>query len=663
MYIAEMLTANQQFDEALRWHHFVFDPTGSHDKDPLTGNPAPAPQKYWITKPFYQRQMSGPGSYLAESLSNLMNMLATDPSNPSPNTEIAALRSQVADWRKNPFDPHVVAQYRTVAYQKFAVMKYLDTLIAGGDSYFRMDTLESVNIATQWYVCAAELLGVQPEQVPPPAKPLPLTFNELEPQLDAFSNGLVTFENLIPAMPAASGYGPSPPPLPSVLYFCIPQNSQLLTYWSTVNDRLYKIRHCLNIEGVFSPPALFAPPINPMALVEAVASGLDISSALADLDSPLPYYRFTTLLQKANEFNSDVKSLGAALLAALEKNDAEGLALLRQSQELSLLQAVRAVKARQIDDAQFVIDGLNKNLELVTIRREYYASREFMSPGEDIAMGLTGLGLLAQTGAVIADVLAGVMFLIPNFHVGAAGFGGSPQVHISEGGTNVGKAGERGANGLYQIAQAFDWGGRIASTVASYQRRMDDWQNQLNLANKELEQIGKQIASAQAKLDMANMDLANQDLQIANAQAVSQFMLSKYTNQDLYQWMLGQISQTYFQSYQLAYDMAKRAERCYRFEIGVDDSNIIQFGHWDSLKKGLHSGERLQFDLRRLEYAYLDQNRWEFECTKHISLAMLNPLALIALRDHGICTFNLPEELFDLDYTQLTREPENLRDR
>jgi Tc toxin complex TcA C-terminal TcB-binding domain len=67
-------------------------------------------------------------------------------------------------------------------------------------------------------------------------------------------------------------------------------------------------------------------------------------------------------------------------------------------------------------------------------------------------------------------------------------------------------------------------------------------------------------------------------------------------------------------------------------------------------KKGLHAGERLQLDLRRLENTYLDQNCREFECTKHISLALFCPLALIKLRDQGICTFSLPEELFDLDY-------------
>jgi hypothetical protein len=127
-------------------------------------------------------------------------------------------------------------------------------------------------------------------------------------------------------------------------------------------------------------------------------------------------------------------------------------------------------------------------------------------------------------------------------------------------------------------------------------------------------------------------------------------MRSKYTNQELYQWQIGQISDVYFQSYKLAYDLAKRAERCFRFELGLQDSSYIQFGYWDSLKKGLLSGEKLQYDLRRLETAYLEQNRREFELSKHISLALLDPLALVKLRETGRCFINLPEEIFDLDF-------------
>ena len=51
-----------------------------------------------------------------------------------------------------------------------------------------------------------------------------------------------------------------------------------------------------------------------------------------------------------------------------------------------------------------------------------------------------------------------------------------------------------------------------------------------------------------------------------------------------------------------------------------------------------------------MEAAYLEQNRREFEITKHVSLALLDPLALVKLRETGRCFFDLPEELFDLDY-------------
>ena len=154
-----------------------------------------------------------------------------------------------------------------------------------------------------------------------------------------------------------------------MLYFCIPHNDKMLGYWDTVADRLYKIRHCMNIEGVVRQLALFEPPIDPGALVKAVAGGVDISSALADLNAPLPLYRFNVLLQKANEVCNDVKALGGALLAALEKKDAEALGLLRQGQEIRLLEAVKAVREKQIEEAKENLAGSKKSKELAEIKK------------------------------------------------------------------------------------------------------------------------------------------------------------------------------------------------------------------------------------------------------------------------------------------------------
>jgi hypothetical protein len=47
----------------------------------------------------------------------------------------------------------------------------------------------------------------------------------------------------------------------------------------------------------------------------------------------LPNYRFSIMLQKANELVAEVRTLGAALLSVLEKRDAETLSTLRSGQE------------------------------------------------------------------------------------------------------------------------------------------------------------------------------------------------------------------------------------------------------------------------------------------------------------------------------------------
>ena len=153
------------------------------------------------------------------------------------------------------------------------------------------------------------------------APDLPLAAPGIEPP----DNGFVLDLPLATPIPAVLG---------PTLFFCIPKNDKLLGYWDKVADRLFKIRHCLNIEGVSRQLALFSPPIDPGLLVKAAAAGLDIADVLSDLNAPLPHYRFQVMTQKANEFINDVKGLGAALLAALEKKDAEELALLRSAHEI-----------------------------------------------------------------------------------------------------------------------------------------------------------------------------------------------------------------------------------------------------------------------------------------------------------------------------------------
>ncbi len=43
--------------------------------------------------------------------------------------------------------------------------------------------------------------------------------------------------------------------------------------------------------------------------------------------------------------------------------------------------------------------------------------------------------------------------------------------------------------------------------------------------------------------------------------------------------MVGQLYGVFFQSYQMAYDLAKQGERAYHHELGLSDSNFVQLGY------------------------------------------------------------------------------------
>ena len=158
-------------------------------------------------------------------------------------------------------------------------------------------------------------------------------------------------------------------------------------------------------------------------------------------------------------------------------------------------------------------------------------------------------------------------------------------------------------------ASLFHAGATTSSIMGGYHRRRDDWKLQEKVAEKELKQIDKQILAAEIRKAISEKDLDNHDQQIENANEVDTFMRDKFTNQELYNWMVSQISTIYFQSYQMAYDIAKRAEKAFQHELGDYDATFIKFGYWDSLKKGLLSGEKLHYDLKRMETGYLEKNK------------------------------------------------------
>ncbi len=633
-YLAQLLSQNQQFEDAQAWFHYIFDPTRQ--------SADPAPKRFWIPKPLYNLTSAEIQSERINNLLQLVNLGNPDALN------------QVARWRQDPFNPFLLADLRPVAYMKAVVMAYLDNLIAWADNLFATDSREALSEATLLYVIAAEILGPQPVAITPPEH-TDDSYNELAPKLDAFSNALVDIENV---MGPGGGGGPvgngGAIPAAQTFYFKIPPNDKLLGYWKTVADRLFKLRHCQNIQGVERQLALFDAPIDPGLLIKARAAGVDLGSVLTDLTVSLPNYRFTALYPQALDFVNAVRAYGALLLAALEKRDADHLAVMLATNQQQLLSDADQIFEWQVEQAENVITALQKSRDLADAKYNYYNGltkpENFANPAEWTSVTLQTTGAVLNAIVTATHSAAAVAHAFPDVTVGVQGFGGTAVAIVKEGGSNAGNAAHSGGNALATLAGIADKGGQIAKTIGDWIHRLQDNQEKATEAQLDRDHTDIQIAGAQLALWVAQQNQTNHQTQEDQLQQQIDFLTDKFTNEELYDWMVGQLSDTYFQSYKLAYRLCKQVEACYRFELGVPDSDFIQFGYWDSLHKGLLAGESLNHDLRRMQAAYLENNVRRFEISRYVSLAALDAGALQQLLQTGACDFDLPESLFDHDY-------------
>lgn len=367
--IAVHLSKNRRFAEAQRWFHYIFDPTSNDQSaDPL--------RRFWKFIAFRRSD----DSKRIEEIVRILSIPRSQLSHEDQLLQDEILSGYDAILNK-PFQPHVVARTRHIAYQYSVVMKYLDNLVGWGDDLFQQDTVESINEATQLYVLAANILGERPQRIPPLGKVKAKTFAQLKKEgLGPIGDALVDLEGQFPFNIAAPKSGTADAVADSnalfgigrTLYFCIPPNDKLLGYWDTVADRLFKIRHCMNIAGVVRPLALFSPPIDPGMLVKAAAAGIDIGSIVSGLNQPVSPVRSLFLIQKALELCGEVRGLGNALLSALEKSDAEHLALVRQRHEIQIQQMTQEVRFLQWKSTQEMTTSLLTSRATALERLHYY---------------------------------------------------------------------------------------------------------------------------------------------------------------------------------------------------------------------------------------------------------------------------------------------------
>ncbi|WP_039914212.1 Tc toxin subunit A-related protein [Cellvibrio mixtus] len=679
--IADQLSKQHQFEDAERWLRYVFDPASTEP-----GTDASRFLKFRVFKELNTH------TQVVDDL----KAIAQTASGRYSDSDVSRINTIIERWRELPFRPFVIARDRHIAFLWRTLFAYIDNLITWADSLYRRDTRESNNEAMMLYVLAYRILGRRPKQMAGASKKVADTYDKLASKLDAFSNYWVDVAT------RAGGYviynngarlaliDKQPPTSAGTLLFCMPHNDKLDRYWEVIEDRLFNLRHCRNIEGIARDLPLVDSPVDPELLVRATAAGLDLNSVIAGLYAAPPHYRYGVLAARAMELVGETKSLGAAMLSALEKHDAEYMVQLRSTNEIALLQQIGELKKLQIKEAEANITALRAARKSAETRYSQYQrllGLDGIAPDEGAAVGevamlgqldrgnsspRSGMGLITEeaqqyngvesvntwsTAATISKLVAGGLHASAS--IVAAAMSATPLPNPPKVLEAIGNSVSNIGDSFSFVSQAWRIYAEQQGMLAGHLRRRDDWAFQNNQVLKELKQIDKQILANQIRIDITAKELDNHQLQLEQSHAVDDVLRNKFTNAQLYQWMSTELGALYNKAYRMALEMARKAQSAAELELGLEKGalDIVRNDHWKSMKQGLLAGERLYQDLKRLDVAYLDQNKRELELTKHISLRRLDPAELIKLKfgtdDNGVrvnrCEFDIPEWLFDLD--------------
>jgi hypothetical protein len=499
-----------------------------------------------------------------------------------------------------------------VARERAVVLHYCQTLMDWGDALMRRRrSPEAFQQARLIYDTVARITGRTPQTIllPEPASPTTVT---------AFTAGN--------------------PPL----------NPRLMDLYGLLSDRLGLIRTCYDARRLGNGrPDRDMPYWGNDPLRDGSRT---VSETCADetewchRGSP---YRFTFQIQKANEIVGRVRELGAALLAAYEKGDAEALASIRAGQERDMLTLGIGIRQDQWRDADWQVQALQQTKEVNQTNLLYYTTlyQNDLVNDEIQNLNLGNNALQTRTGANISGSVGEVFHVIPDSFVGAmSSFIQAPT------GTKLAGLFETITKIMLTVADIQNATASIDVTQAGWQRRSVEWFHQMQTLPIEIHQIELQILGAQRRRDQALQELNNQQRQIENATEVLDFLRDKFTATDLYLFLQKESSALYRQMYEMAHRAAHEAQRAFNFERGHTTRRFIPEETWEDLHEGLLAGERLDLALRHMEKDYLDENVREYELTKHFSLRTHFPMEFLRLKETGCCDIELPEWMFDLDY-------------
>lgn len=562
--VFQRLLQEGKFDEATSWMKYIWNPAGYYSSN---GSPAPWT---WNVRP------------LEEDTS----------------------------WNPDPLDsvdPDAVAQSDPMHYKIATFMRVLDLLIARGDAAYRLLERDTLNEAKMWYEQALNLLGDEP-------------YDALAQGQGSWSNPVLgsaasqtlqqTYQTELLNIRTESVTDTETRTANSLLGLFYPQfNSKLSGYWQTLRQRLYNLRHNLSIDGQALYLPVYAAAANPSALLSAAVTAAGGGDSLPTVS--LPLLRFPTLLESARGVVSQLIQFGTTLQTITERQDAEALSALLQTQGVALLDQSIQVQEHALAELDADKAALQASRRGAEQRRDSYRQLydENVNAGETQAMNLLMASSVTAEAATALHMVAAGLDMVPNIY------------GLAVGGSRYGALLSAAGIGVQIAADGVRISGDKITQSEIYRRRRQEWGIQRDNAESEIRQVDAQLASLSVRREGVALQKAVVETQLAQTQAQLDYLQGKFTGQALYSWLRGTLSTIYYQFYDVALTRCLLAQRAWQLHFSDEATTFIRPGAWQGNWLGFMAGETLMLGLERMSQAWIEQDARVLEVSKTVSLA------------------------------------------
>lgn len=437
--------------------------------------------------------------------------------------------------------------------------------------------------------------------------------------------------------------------------FCIPQNPVIQALRTRATNNLNKLRTCRNIAG-------FLRQVDPYGAPIGIGAGLvspDGAIFTGVVDAPPTIYRFFALISRAKELAGIAQQIEAGYQAALESAEREALTLLQAEQNVELAGARVTLQDLRVTQA-------NAELGLAQIQKGGAVFRE-NTLTEWIDAGVSGHETAtleayreageAQESAAIASAIGQAANAAMSGLQGGEGLLGKlttpARVALSSVATTAAIA-----EGVYNV-QAIKAGtsAQINSTIASFERREQQWRLEQGLAAFDVQIGDQQIELARNQIDIVEQERTIAALEQTHAADVLNFLLSKDFTEEMYRWIASVLQDVYRFFLQEATAIARVAEQQLAFERQQGSLKVIQSDYWDLTdtsvagssadRLGLTASARLLKDIFQLDNYAFDTRQRKQSLTFTLDLAAMFPVEFQRFRETGVLSFETKQAFVD----------------